>query len=206
MITFAFGGFGGAINAAYAMNAMVHNSAWVQAHFHLTVGTAVALTFMGVSYWMLPRLTGRALLFPRLATIQPYLWFAGMMCFSIPGHIVGLLGMPRRVYSAVYGGAAVAKSWVPYIDLSAIGGVILVMSAACYIVVLVGTMLVSPRGATAPIEFAESIVPPSPGPSIWDRFGLWTIVAAVLIFLAYAQPLYHLHTMPGFPSQGFSPF
>ena len=31
MIAFAFGGFGGAINAAYAMNAMVHNTAWIRA-------------------------------------------------------------------------------------------------------------------------------------------------------------------------------
>ena len=38
MVTFALGGFGGAINAAYAMNAMIHNTAWVQGHFHLTVG------------------------------------------------------------------------------------------------------------------------------------------------------------------------
>ncbi|HVG83003.1 MAG TPA: cbb3-type cytochrome c oxidase subunit I, partial [Vicinamibacterales bacterium] len=52
MITFALGGFGGAINAAYAMNAMIHNTAWIQGHFHLTVGTAVALSFMGFSYWM----------------------------------------------------------------------------------------------------------------------------------------------------------
>ena len=41
MITFALGGFGGAINAADAMNAMIHNTAWIQGHFHLTVGTAV---------------------------------------------------------------------------------------------------------------------------------------------------------------------
>jgi hypothetical protein len=41
---------------------------------------------------------------------------------------------------------------------------------------------------------------------VWDRFGLWTLVAAGLILLAYAQPLYHLHTMAGFPSRGFSPF
>jgi cytochrome c oxidase subunit I len=61
MVTFALGGFGGAINAAYAMNAMVHNTAWIQGHFHLTVGTAVALSFMGFSYYMLPRVPGRAL-------------------------------------------------------------------------------------------------------------------------------------------------
>ena len=41
---------------------------------------------------------------------------------------------------------------------------------------------------------------------MWDRFGLWTAVAVVLIILAYAQPLYHLHTMARFPSRGFSPF
>jgi cytochrome c oxidase subunit I len=206
MMTFALGGFGGAINAAYAMNAMIHNTAWIQGHFHLTVGTAVALSFMGVSYWMLPRLTGRALLWPPVATLQPYLWFVGMMCFSIPNHIAGLLGMPRRVYTGGFQGVAAAHAWIPLVNLSAVGGVILFVSAMCYVAVLVGTMLVSPRGATAPIEYAESLTSPTPGPSVWDRFGLWTALAAVLIFLAYAAPLYHLHTLARFPSRGFSPF
>jgi cytochrome c oxidase subunit 1 len=206
MITFGLGGFGGAINAAYAMNAMVHNTAWIQGHFHLTVGTAVALTFMGVSYWMLPRLTGRALLWPQLATLQPYLWFVGMMCFSIPNHLAGLLGMPRRVYTGEFQGVAAAQPWVPLVNLSAVGGVILFVSALCYVGVLVGTMLVSPRGAAAPIEYAEALVPPTPGPSVWDRLGLWTTIAAVLILLAYGQPLYHLHMLTRFPARGFSPF
>ena len=61
MIIFASGGFGGAINAAYGMNAMVHNTAWIQGHFHLTVGTATALTFMGAAYWLMPKLLGRDL-------------------------------------------------------------------------------------------------------------------------------------------------
>jgi cytochrome c oxidase subunit 1 len=206
MITFALGGFGGAINAAYAMNAMIHNTAWIQGHFHLTVGTAVALSFMGVSYWMLPRLTGRSLIWPRVATLQPYLWFAGMQCFSIPNHIAGVLGMPRRVYTGEFQGVAAAQAWIPLVDVSAVGGVILFVSAMCYVGVLVGTMLVSPPGATSPIEYAESLVAPTPGPSIWDRFGLWAAIAVVLILLAYAQPLYHLHTLARFPSRGFSPF
>jgi cytochrome c oxidase subunit I len=67
MIAFVFGGFGGVINAAYAMNTMVHNTAWVQGHFHVTLGTTVALSFMGATYWLLPRLTGRALRFETLA-------------------------------------------------------------------------------------------------------------------------------------------
>ncbi len=206
MVTFALGGFGGAINAAYAMNAMVHNTAWIQGHFHLTVGTAVALTFMGSTYWMVPRLTGRAIAFPRLATVQPYLWFVGMQCFSIPSHIAGLMGMPRRVYTGEFQGVAAAQAWVPLVNLSAVGGVILFVSALCYVGVVVGSMLVSPVGVREPFEYAESRVAPTPGPSLWDRFGLWTVVAVVLIALAYGPPLYHLHTMTRFPSQGFSPF
>ncbi len=206
MVTFALGGFGGAINAAYAMNAMVHNTAWIQGHFHLTVGTAVALTFMGSTYWMLPRLTGRAIAFPRTATVQPYLWFVGMQCFSIPSHIAGLMGMPRRIYTGEFQGAAAAQAWVPLVNLSAVGGVILFVSALCYVGVVVGSMLVSPVGERAPFEYAEALTPPTPGSSLWDRFGLWTVVAVVLIALAYGPALYHLHTMTRFPSQGFSPF
>jgi hypothetical protein len=67
-------------------------------------------------------------------------------------------------------------------------------------------MLTAPRDERPPVEYAEPIVPPTLGPSIWDRFGVWTAVAVVIIILAYAQPLYHLHTMERFPSRGFSPF
>jgi hypothetical protein len=67
-------------------------------------------------------------------------------------------------------------------------------------------MLVMERGPRRAIEYAESLVAPTPGPSVWDRFGVWTAVAVVLIVLAYARPLYHLHTMARFPARGFSPF
>ena len=206
MVTFALGGFGGAINAAYAMNAMVHNTAWIQGHFHLTVGTAVALTFMGFTYWVLPRLTGRAIVWPRVAMVQPYLWFVGMQFFSIPNHIVGLMGMPRRVYTGEYQNVAAAQSWIPFTNVSAVGGVILFVSAMCYVGTILMTMLVSPRGEMAPMEYAEPMAPPEPGPSIWDRLGLWTAVAALLILIVYGPPLYRLHTMARFPSLGFSPF
>lgn len=206
MVTFALGGFGGAINAAYAMNAMIHNTAWIQGHFHLTVGTAVALTFMGATYWLMPRLTGRAIAFPRVAAMQPWLWFVGMQCFSIPSHIAGLMGMPRRVYTGEFQGVEAAQAWIPLVNLSAVGGVILFISAMLYVGVVVGTMLVAPRGALLPIEYAESLVTVTPGPSLWDRLGFWSAVAVVLIVIAYGPPLYHLHTMTRFPSQGFAPF
>src|SRR5690606_39078008 len=44
MVTFVLGGATGLVNASFAMNQVIHNTTWVPGHFHMTVGTAVALT------------------------------------------------------------------------------------------------------------------------------------------------------------------
>jgi cytochrome c oxidase subunit 1 len=129
-----------------------------------------------------------------------------MQIFSIPNHIAGLLGMPRRVYTGEFQGVEAAQVWVPFTDISAVGGVLLFVSAMVYVAVLVATMLTMPRGQRPPVDYAEPLGRPAPAGSVWDRFGLWTVVAIVLIILAYAQPLYHLHTMDRFPSRAVSPF
>ena len=59
--TVTFGGFGGAINASYAMNAMVHNTQWVTGHFHLIFGGTVVIMYMGAAYALWPKMTGREL-------------------------------------------------------------------------------------------------------------------------------------------------
>ena len=204
MIAFVFGGFGGVINAAYAMNAMVHNTAWIQGHFHVTLGTTVALTFMGATYWLLPRLTGRALRFPWLARIQPYLWFGGMVFFSTSYHIAGLRGMPRRVYSGALSGADGA-AWQSLTMVAAVGGVILFVSALAFLTVVVATWLAGRRIEPPAFEFAVPLEPVTTT-GVWDRFGLWTMVAVVLVAIAYVYPLFTLLTHPRYGSPPFQPF
>ncbi|MBI4545789.1 MAG: cbb3-type cytochrome c oxidase subunit I [Gemmatimonadetes bacterium] len=207
MLAFAVGGFGGAVNAAYGMNGMVHNTAWVQGHFHLTVGTAVALTFMGASYWLLPRLTGRPLRLVSLARVQPYLWFAGMMAFAVVNHATGLMGMPRRVYDASYSGHPAAQAWQEWTGVSALGGVILFVSAMSFVLVMLASGLGGKRSeAPTPIAYAEPLHPLPHSRPVWDRFGLWAAVAVVLILLAYALPLWNLLRLERFGSPGFRPF
>ena len=206
MILFAFGGIGGAINASYGMNAVVHNTAWIQGHFHLTVGSAAALTFMGASYWLLPRLTGRELELALLARVQPYLWFLGMLLFSFSNHITGLMGMPRRIYDASYGGAAAAHAWRGLTEVSAAGGLLLFASAGFFMLVMVGTALAGKKREPEPVLWAEPLHPVSPRRTLLDRYGLWTIVAVLLVIIAYAYPLWMHLRMARFGSPGFSPF
>jgi cytochrome c oxidase subunit 1 len=204
MIAFMFGGFGGAINAAYAMNAMVHNTAWIQGHFHVTLGTTVALTFMGATYWLLPRLLGRQLRFASLASVQPYLWFLGMLFFSTSYHIAGLRGLPRRVYSAALTGEHGAP-WHTLTRMAALGGVILFVSAMAFLVVVVASWISGRRIEAPPFEFAVALRPPATL-GIWDRFGLWTAIALLLVAAAYAYPILALIAHPRFGSPGFQPF
>ena len=65
------GGFGGAINAAYAHELDGAQHRVDHGHFHLTVGTAVALTFMGGAYWLVPKVSGRALELSCLPKFNP---------------------------------------------------------------------------------------------------------------------------------------
>ncbi len=206
MVTFAIGGFGGAINAGYGMNAMVHNTAWVQGHFHLTVGTATALTFMGAAYWLMPKLLGRDLELTLLARIQPYLWFMGMLLFSISNHLTGLQGMPRRIYQFEYGGSEVAQQWISGTGISAVGGVFLFISAAFFALVMLGTGFAGQKREQEPIEFAQPVEPPGDKVAVLDKMGLWTGVAIVLVIAAYAIPIISHLSMERFGSRGFSPF
>jgi len=206
MFTFAFGGFGGAINAAYAMNSMVHNTAWIQAHFHLTVGTTVALSFMGATYYFLPRITGRELRLPALAKIQPYLWFLGMVLFSTSYHIAGLRGLPRRVYSAALLSNEVPEQWATLTKIGAVGGVVLFVSSLCFVLVVAATWTTGRRSETkAEIAFAEPLEPVK-GMGIWDRLGMWSAIAIALIIIAYAYPIFQLLSQERFGSPGFTPF
>jgi cytochrome c oxidase subunit 1 len=206
MMIFAVGGWGGAINAGYGMNAMIHNTAWVQGHFHLTVGTATALTFMGFSYRLMPALTGRDLELSLLAIIQPYLWFMGMLMFSISNHLTGLQGMPRRIYQFQYGGSEIAQQWLPGTGISAVGGLFLFASAIFFAAVMFGTGLAGTKRPQRQIEFAEPLQPPGRKGLILDNMKLWTALAIVLVIAAYAIPIIQHLSMERFGARGLSPF
>ncbi|MBI2357507.1 MAG: b(o/a)3-type cytochrome-c oxidase subunit 1 [Deltaproteobacteria bacterium] len=153
ILLFAFGGVGGFINASYNLNLIVHNTAWVPGHLHLTVGSAVTLTFAGIAYWLIPLLTGRQLWHRGLALAQVYLWFFGMALFSFGMHWAGVLGQPRRtdMATAVY---RLAEWEVPDI-FTGVGGVILFLSLILLIVEVALTAFFARRAPVAEMPLAR---------------------------------------------------
>jgi cytochrome c oxidase subunit 1 len=190
MLLFTFGGVGGLINASYNVNLVVHNTAWIPGHLHLTVGTAVTLTFIGITYWLVPHLAGRALWSRGLALAQVWLWFGGMAIFSNALHRLGLLGAPRRTMLGV--APYVQPEWRTVLPLVGIGGMVLFVSALLYFLNIVLTLAASRRPAPAVPEFAEALSSADHAPAVLDRWRPWLALAAVLILIAYGPTLVRL--------------
>jgi cytochrome c oxidase subunit 1 len=205
MLLFAIGGWGGAINASFGMNGVIHNTSWVPGHFHTTVGSASALTFMGACYLVVPQLLGRRLELAPMARVQPWLWFLGMLLFSIPTHLTGLMGMPRRVFDPRYADHPTALSWRWLTDVSAVGGIVLFASALFFVLVMLFTFF-GPRVSAEPIEFAEPLEEPGAKGAYLDHLGILTTLAVLLIVVAYGYPIWQHLQMPRSGSPGFSPF
>ncbi|MDY7221244.1 b(o/a)3-type cytochrome-c oxidase subunit 1 [Halalkalibacterium halodurans] len=209
MLFFIPGGIGGIINASFQLNEVVHNTLWVVGHFHITVGAPVAMTFYGLTFWLVPYLTGRPFsrLAKKLALIQVITWSLGMFLMSTAQHVLGLLGAPRRTAFTEYGGHEAALTWFDGIFSNhvtmAVGGTILFLSAMLLIVIVV-ISLVGPKATEEEIvEFPLAESDPSSTPKLLEKWWVWIGIAAFLIIAAYAIPIAELlhHMESG--SRGF---
>ena len=189
IVTFAFGGIGGIINASYNVDLVVHDTLWIVGHFHLTLATTVTLSFIGITYWLIPKLAGRELWSVRTAQAQVWLWIIGMLLFSGSHHLLGLrFGVPRRTML----GAApyLSSAWNPWLILAAVGGVLVWISLALYFIVVLGTVFAS-RKLAHPVEMpvAQSVRDLQETPQWMDAWKPWLVVTVVLILLSYGPPL-----------------
>ena len=119
IVIFVIGGVTGVMFAAVPFDQAVHDSYFVVAHLHyVLVGSALFPIFGAIYHWG-PKMTGR-LLDERLGKWSFWLMFVGFNVAFFPQHILGLLGMPRRVYTYEAG-----LGWEFHNQLSTVGAFIL---------------------------------------------------------------------------------
>jgi cytochrome c oxidase subunit 1 len=190
-----WGGGGGLINMSYGMNAMVHNTSWVTAHFHLIFGGTVVIMYFAIAYAIWPGLAGRSFESIRPLRLQLWLWFIGMMVMTLPWHWVGLQGQWRRDASFDYSNPIV-HSWGPWVIVSLVGGVILALSAILFVYNLVMLYRRGARSGYAAVEYARAVHPPEYVPASLNGFGLWNILVAVLMLVSYGYPIAQFFLQP----------
>jgi cytochrome c oxidase subunit 1 len=95
---FTIGGLSGIFLAAFTIDWQVHDTYYVVAHFHYVLfGGSVLGILAGLFYWW-PKMFGR-LLDERLGKWTFWSVFIGFNLTFFPQHLIGLLGMPRRIYT-----------------------------------------------------------------------------------------------------------
>lgn len=96
--TFVMGGVTGVMLAAAAADYQYHDSYFVVAHFHyVIVGGVVFAIFAGITYWW-PKIFGK-MLNETLGKITFWFFFVGFHLTFFIQHFLGLMGMPRRVFT-----------------------------------------------------------------------------------------------------------
>jgi len=182
------GGFGGIVNASYAMNTMVHNTAWVPGHFHLIFAGTTVILYMAIAYDLWPGLTGRQLHSTSAPLLQLWTWFIGIIVLTSPWHVLGLLGQPRRISSVTYN-SLLTLAWTPYELAMIVGGAIMLASALLFLHILAKSQkkgVMAPASTLDPTDSAESGAPVH---SLLNGFKVWNLVILVLMLANYGYPI-----------------
>ncbi|MGK9167451.1 cytochrome c oxidase subunit I [Inquilinus limosus] len=160
IVVFVIGGLTGVMVASVPIDLQVHDTYFVVAHFHyVLIGGSVFPLIAAVYYWF-PKITGR-MLSDRLGRWNFWLAFIGFNAAFFPMHLLGLAGMPRRVYTYPE-----ASGWGGTNLFITAGALVLAASFALLLINIVRSLR---RGAIAgpnpwdagTLEWATASPPPS---------------------------------------------
>jgi cytochrome c oxidase subunit 1 len=173
---FLIGGLTGVMLAAIPLDMQVHDTFFVVAHFHYVLIGGSVFPLLGALHYWFPKMTGR-MLSERIGRIALALFFVGFNLTFFPQHILGLMGMPRRVYTY-----QPEMGWGALNLLVSIGAAILTLGLLVYLYNMIVSLR---RGAVAAdnpwgsysLEWATSSPPPaynfSPAVTVSGRNPLW---------------------------------
>ncbi len=171
LVGFGFlGGISGVMMGTEQLNLIIHNTIYVPGHFHATVVVGTTLAFMALTYFLIPTLFRRELMFGWMAKYQTYVYGLGMMGFSVFMMGAGTLGVPRRHWDMAFSGAALPHEFpgTAYLmmTLMAICGVLAVVGGGMYLLITVGSVFFGKKIQTPDFKrvSAREGMAPAPAP------------------------------------------
>ena len=169
---------------------LLSDTFFVPGYFHFfTVGT-VSLTLLAAFAVVLPALSGRALVWPGVLRLMPWLALTGLLLFGGAGVTAGYLGVPRRVMDVSYGGEAPAL-WPTLMAIVGVGGSLMALALLVF-AAGVAQSLVPKRGTTVSGDALATV-----------DWGGTTLRAGVAAWVGPISILVIVAAMYGFSALGF---
>jgi cytochrome c oxidase subunit 1 len=203
--TFVIGGMTGVMLAVPPADYQYHDSYFVVAHFHyVIVGGLVFGLFAGLYYWW-PKMFGK-MLNETLGKWNFWTFFIGFHLTFFPQHFLGLMGMPRRVFTYLKDQNLDLGNFI-----STIGAIGMTISTILFLINVVVTAKSSKRAPADPwdgrtLEWAIPSPPPeynfAQTPLVRGLDALWVEKMAGSKGMTPAEPLGSIHM----PSPSFLPF
>ncbi|WP_027686944.1 cytochrome c oxidase subunit I [Rhizobium leguminosarum] len=159
MVIFVIGGMTGVMVASVPFDTQVHDTYFVVAHFHYVLVGGAVFPLLGAIYYWFPKITGR-MMSETLGRWAFALIFTGFNLTFFPMHILGLQGMPRRIYTY--------QPEMPWSGLNMFVSLSAVILAAGFLLFFIDAIRSAATGSATPdnpwgastLEWATSSPPP----------------------------------------------
>jgi|TARA_B110000263_G_C15291348_1_gene503461 cytochrome c oxidase subunit 1 len=197
LVGFGFlGGISGVVMGVEQINILMHNTLYVPGHFHATVVIGTTLSFMALTYWLVPVLFRRELVMKKLASWQPYLFGLGMAGVSLFLMGAGTLGVPRRHWDITFSGTGGVVHEFPaaantLLALNGLSVLLAVAGGAAFCIIIVASLLFGKKLGEDEAMTTSIIATPPPDA---DYVGIGkgaisvpgTLVLAFVFFISFA--------------------
>ncbi|MBT5167365.1 MAG: cytochrome C oxidase subunit I [Opitutales bacterium] len=186
IVIFGFiGGITGVTLGTQQINIIAHNTLRITGHFHSTVVGGTTLTFMAVTYYVIPLIFRRDFVFPRLARLQPWMFAIGIVLVSIGMSFAGSMGVSRRSWdiesAGIYGPAVHLM-----LGIMGVGAILAFLGLLLYCLLCVGTLLFGPKSDGRPMYdwgVAQPLGNAKPGSLANEHWAMKGTVALTIVFL-----------------------
>jgi cytochrome c oxidase subunit 1 len=145
LVFFGFiGGISGVVMGTEQINLIMHNTLYVPGHFHGTVVAGTTLTFMAITYILVPLIFRRELMMRKLATWQPYVFGIGVAGISVFMMGAGTLGVARRHWDMTFADAVLPFDFPSaaflMMGLNGIFACMAALGGLMFVVIIVGSV------------------------------------------------------------------